>query len=284
MTLDDRFSAWLDGELDDNEIADLETALAADTELAAEFEALRSVRDLIRSEAVMAMPAAAYDRVVEAVSSVDVEDIGPDHAAGVTTAAPDAAVIDLATRRRRVPTFAAVAASFAIIVSVVGGLGGSTTLPAVGDLIARHDAAAAEMPASEGGPMDDMPEMPAPMEMAMSDTDDDVVHAVYVTPGGAVVSVFRQDGELDVNELVDEMNGGETGDMAGHPMWAKDIGDLHVTVVDGDGYVWTFINDVDEPVDMMDDMVNDLPARSAGIRERLHDVAEAIVEPFGFGF
>jgi hypothetical protein len=281
MSLDDRYSAWLDGELPAEEIAALEAALAADDDLAAEFEALRSVRDLIRSEAMLAMPASSLERIVEAVDAFDEADSAPP-AVGAPMAAP---VVDLVSRRRRVPTFAAVAASFAIIVSVVGGLGGSSTLPAVGDLIARHDAAASEMPDADAGPMDDMPAMPGAMEMAGGETaDDGLVHAVYVTASGSVVSVFRQEGDLDLDGLVDEMDGGDTGEMAGHPMWVKDIDDLHIVVVDGDGYVWTFINQVDEPMDsMMDDMMDELPSRSAGVRERLHDVAEAIVEPFGFG-
>ncbi|MEM9466747.1 MAG: RseA family anti-sigma factor [Actinomycetota bacterium] len=283
MTLDDRYSAWLDGELDDAEIVVLEAELAADEALAAEFDALRSVRDLIRAEAMLAMPASSLDRIVAAVKADGVETATP--AAPPVSAAP-APVVDLASRRRRVPTFAAVAASFAIIVSIVGGLGGSSTLPAVGDLIARHDAAAAEMPEHDSGPMDDMPAMPGAMEMAHSETiDEDLVHAVYITGTGSVVSVFRQEGELDIDGLVDEMDGGDTGEMAGHPMWVKDVDDLHVVVVDGDGYVWTFINHVDEPMDsMMDDMMDELPTRSSGVRERLHDVAEAIVEPFGLGF
>ena len=279
MTLDDRYSAWLDGELDQAEIARLEAELEADPDLAVEFDALRSVRDLIRTEAMLAMPPASLDRIVAAVEAT----ADDEPAVAVDTAR--APVVDLSARRRRVPTFAAVAASFAIIVSVVGGLGGSSTLPAVGDLIARHDAAAADMPAAASDAMDDMPAMPAPMEMATTEVDDDLVHAVYVTGAGSVVSVFRQDGDLDLDGLVDEMDGGDTGEMGGHPMWVKDIDDLHVVVVDGDGYVWTFINHVDEPMDsMMDDMMTDLPSRRDGARERLHDVAEAIVEPFGLGF
>ena len=64
MTLDDRYSAWLDGELDDAEIAILESELAADEALAAEFEALRSVRQYVRAEAMVALSPAALDRIV----------------------------------------------------------------------------------------------------------------------------------------------------------------------------------------------------------------------------
>lgn len=288
MRLDDRYSAWLDGELADDEIAELEAELAADPELREEFEALRSVRDLIRAESMVAMQAGALDRIIAEVAATDTVD---DDIVVVADEPAPAPVVSLHERRRRVPTFAAVAASFAIIVSVVGGLGGDTTLPAVGELVARHDAAAADMPL-DGGDMDkmddmagDMPAMTGSMEMMAAEIDDDLVHAVYESSTGSLISVFRQDGDLDVDELVDEMDGGDTGEMDGLPAWGKDIGDLHVTVLDGDGYVWTIVHDVDAPMDdMMNDVMSDLPSRSSGARERLHDVAEAIVEPFGFGF
>ena len=287
MRLDDRYSAWLDGELADDEIAELEAELATDPELREEFEALRSVRDLIRAESMVAMQAGALDRIIAEIAAED----AVDDDIVVTGGPAPAPVVSLGERRRRVPTFAAVAASFAIIVSVVGGLGGDTTLPAVGELVARHDAAAAEMPL-DGGDMDkmaddmadDMPAMAGSMEMMHAEIDDDLVHAVYESSTGSLISVFRQNGDLDVDELVDEMDGGDTGEMDGLPAWGKDIGDLHVTVLDGDGYVWTIVHDVDAPMDdMMNDVMSDLPSRSSGARERLHDVAEAIVEPFGFG-
>lgn len=289
MRLDDRYSAWLDGELADDEVAELEAELAADPELQEEFEALRSVRDLIRAESMVAMQAGALDRIIAEVAAEDSVD---DDIVVVADEPAPAPVVSLDERRRRIPTFAAVAASFAIIVSVVGGLGGETTLPAVGELVARHDAAAAEMPL-DGGDMDkmdddmagDMPSMTDSMEMMAAEIDDDLVHAIYESSTGSLISVFRQDGDLDVDELVDEMDGGDTGEMDGLPAWGKDIGDLHVTVLDGDGYVWTIVHDVDAPMDdMMNDVMSDLPSRSSGARERLHDVAEAIVEPFGFGF
>ena len=194
-------------------------------------------------------------------------------------------VVDLASRRRRIPTFAAVAASFAIIVSVIGGVGGDTTLPAIGDLVARHDAAAAEMPKE---PMDesmsDMPKMDGEMDMMAGEVEGGVAHAVYVAKDGSIVSVFRHDGDLDGDALLDEM-GGSMGEMDGHAMWAKDMGARHVAVLDGDGYIWTIVSDVevDPMADLMNDMMDELPERSPSLAERLHDLAEAVVEPFELG-
>ena len=274
MSLDERHSAWLDGELDDAAAAAVEAELAADPELAAQVEGLRSVRSLLRDHGVIDLRADAGERLVARVEALDAD-------ATQVAAAP---VVGLAARRR-VPTLAAIAASFAIIVSVIGGVGGSSTLPAVGDLIARHDAAAAEMPKE---PMDDapadMPKMDGAMEMMKAEEADGVAHAVYIAADGSVVSVFRVDGELDGDGLLDDM-GGSMGEMDGAPMWEADIGPRHVAVLDGDGYVWTIVSDVDvDPmVDLMDDMMDDLPERSPSLAERLHDVAEAIVEPFELG-
>ena len=275
MSLDERHSAWLDGELDADEAAAVEAELAADPALAAEVEALRSVRSLLRDSATIDLRPDAGAHFIARVEALDA-------AAQSLESAP---VVDLATRRRRIPTFAAVAASFVIIVSVIGGVGGDTTLPAIGDLVARHDAAAAEMPDEPiDESMSDMPKMAGEMDMMAAEEADGVIHAVYVAKDGSIVSVFRLDGQLDSDALVDDM-GGSVGEMDGHDMWAKDIGARHVAVLDGDGYVWTIVSDVDvDPMaDLMNDMMDELPERSPSLAERLHDVAEAVVEPFGLG-
>ena len=274
MSLDERHSAWLDGELDAVEAAAVEAELAADPGLAAEVEALRSVRSLLRDNAMIDLRPDVGEHFIARVEALD--------AAEQAAVAP---VVELASRRKRVPTFAAVAASFAIIVSVIGGVGGDTTLPAIGDLVARHDAAAAEMPDEPiDESMSDMPKMAGEMDMMTAESSGGVIHAVYLTADGSIVSVFRLDGELDSDALVDDM-GGSVGEMDGHDMWAKDIGPRHVAVLDGDGYVWTIVSDVDvDPMAvLMHDMMDELPERSPSLAERLHDVAEAVVEPFGLG-
>lgn len=274
MSLDDRHSAWLDGELDPAEAAAVAAELAADPDLADQVEGLRSVRSLLRDHGAIDLRADAGARLVARVEALDSAD----------PPAASAPVVELAARRR-IPTVAAVAASFAIIVSVIGGVGGSSTLPAVGDLIARHDAAAAEMPEE---PMDDapsdMPKLDGAMDMMKAEEVDGVAHAVYIAADGSVVSVFRLEGELDGDALVDDM-GGSMGEMDGTSMWAADIGTRHVAVLDGDGYVWTIVSDVDvDPMaDLMDDMMDELPERTPSLAERLHDVAEAVVEPFELG-
>ena len=268
MTIDDRVSAWLDGELDADEAEAVDAEIASDPQLATEVEGVRAVRSLLRADGGIELRSDAAATFIARVE-----------------AATDDRVAVPVPSRLRLPTIATVAASFALLVGVIGGVGGSSTLPAVGDLVARHDAAAAEMP---DGPMSDrppdMPSMPDGMEMMHADTDGEVVHAVYVTGAGSVVSVFRQHGELAAERLARTM-GGALGDLDGHDMWAADIGPRHVAVLDGDGYVWTIVSDVevDAMADLMHDMMDELPERSPSMAERLRDMVGAVVEPFELG-
>lgn len=270
MSLDQRHSVWLDGELETAEAAAVEAELAADPALAAEVEALRSVRSLLRERAMIDLHSDASDRLIARVEALD--------AAGQAVAR--APVVDVVTRHRLIRRFAA-AAVFAIIVSVIGGLGGDTTLPAIGDLVERHNAAAAEMPNEPmGESMSGMPKMAGEMDMMAATVADGMAHAVYVAKDSSIVSVFRLDGELDSEALVDDM-GGSIGEMDGHDLWAKDIGTRHVTVLDGDGYVWTIVSDVE--IDLMADLVNELPERTPSLAQRIRAAAEAVIEPFGLG-
>ncbi len=271
MSLDQRHSGWLDGELETAEAAAVEAELAADPALAAEVEVLRSVRALLRERAMIDLHSDASDRLIARIEALD--------AAG--QAVPWAPVVDVATRHRRLRRFAAAAAAFAIIVSVIGGVGGDTTLPAIGDLVVRHNAAAAEMPNEPmGESMSGMPKMAGEVDMMAATVADGMAHAVYVAKDGSIVSVFRLDGELDSETLVDDM-GGSIGEMDGHDMWAKDIGTRHVVVLDGEGYVWTIISDVE--VDPVADLVNELPERSPSFAQRMRAAAGAVIEPFGLG-
>ncbi|MEQ8841979.1 MAG: zf-HC2 domain-containing protein [Acidimicrobiales bacterium] len=265
-------SAYLDDELAPAERDELEAAIAADPALAATHAELTDVRSRLRGASVT-MPDAALGRVLAAVGSDD--------------AGAPAAVLAFPTRRRT-PTFAAAAAVFVIIAGVVGGLGGATRIPALGDLVARHEVAAAvidgaEMP-DDMGHMDKMPMddaaaaalvMPADYSMADAFLDGSTVHLVYRTAHGDPVSVIRQDGEADLDALGD----GAMMSDDGVEMWTAPMGDAYVAVVDGSGYYWTVIS-TEPPDDMMDVMVHDLPSRSPSMGERLRAAADAVVDPF----
>ncbi len=272
MNTDDRISAFLDGELSESEAGAFRVEAEADPVLAGEIESFAAIRELLRAGSQVAPRAGAIERIVAGVSATD---------------AKLAPVVELSTRRR-VPAFAAVAASFAIIAGVVGGLGGSTTLPALGDLVALHSAAAAaeSMPPSDEEVMHEAvtqgPEMPVGFEIAHASREGSVTHIVFAGPEGSMVSVFQQVGDTDVEMVGDEMGKGEVSDMGGQPMWSGSIGDTHVAVLDGDGYLWTVVGEADH--DTMAVMMTDLPTRNSGLSERLRDAADAVVDPFRLGW
>ncbi len=276
-------SAHLDDELSASERARVDAALAADPGLAATHAELAEVRATLRGTAVQ-MPAGAHARMTAALEDTGSANTG---SADTGTGAP---VVELAARRRA-PTAAAVAAVFLIIAGVVGGLGGSARIPAIGDLVAQHEAAASvidgrampeDMEPMEH--MDKMPmedaraaalDMPADYEMADAFAYGTTVHLVYRSAEGDPVSVIRQNGEADLAALGDGsmMSDGDV------EMWSAPMDDAYVVVVDGSGYYWTVISRQPHD-DMMSAMMHDLPSRSPSMGDRLRDAAEAIVEPF----
>lgn len=269
-------SAHLDGELTPEEAARVDEALASDPELAALHDELRAVRASLRGAVV----AVADRRLAQLVAAVEAT---PDAEPSAPT---EASVVPLAPRRRA-RRVVAVAAVVVIIAGVVGGVGGTASLPALGDLVARHEAAAAVVtgePATGADPlmdeMDPMPmdeaadaALPMPGEFAMEKAfaDGTTVHLVYRSRGGETLSVFRHEGDVDVEDLGD----GSTAWSDEAAMWSAPMEGSYVAVVDGDGYVWVVVSAGPHP-EMMDDMMHDLPSRSPSWRERLARVVEPL--------
>jgi hypothetical protein len=105
------------------------------------------------------------------------------------------------------------------------------------------------------------------------------VHLVYADDGGGLVSVFRQAGDTDLADL------GADGDvkmMGESPVWIAVMAQIHVAVIDGDGYVWTVVADHHDE-EMMTVMADDLPSRSPSLLDRIHDVADTVADPWRFG-
>ncbi|GJM37641.1 MAG: hypothetical protein DHS20C19_10080 [Acidimicrobiales bacterium] len=275
---EDWLSAHLDGELSAAERAEVDAALAADPVLAADYADLQRVRSLLRSGAVEPAPG-AMDRIVAAVDAADRD-----------APAADVAPVLRLRRRRRVPTVAAAAAAMVIIASVVGGVGGTESLPAIGDLVAQHEVAAAvvegapmpdDMMAMAEMPMDDAmaaaPPMPEDLAMTHAFTDGPTMHLVYVTSGGEPISVFRHEGDADVEAF----GAGSVVKADEASMWSAPHSGAYVAVIDGTGYVW-FVVSAEPHEAMMDDMMHDLPSRSPSLGERLRDAADVVAEPFRF--
>ena len=117
--------------------------------------------------------------------------------------------------------------------------------------------------------------MPDDYSMEQAFAEGSTVHLLYRTRLGEPVSVFRQEGDVDMEALGDGAM--VRGDEAA--MWSSAMEGSYVVVVDGDGYLWTIVSATPHD-EMMDDLMHDLPTRDAGIGERLRDAADAVVEPF----
>ena len=175
---DDRLSAYLDDELASAERDEVEIALASDSALRSLLAELAEMKAVL-GDSMIEPFSASIDRMIGAIERVD-EQRSP-------TLSP---VVDLASHRR-VPTFAAVAGSIVIIASVVGGVGETASIPAIGDLIVRHEAAASDL---ESGVelvmdddamhemMDDGPSIPIRLDLTYADQDGPLLHAVFESP------------------------------------------------------------------------------------------------------
>jgi hypothetical protein len=277
-------SAHLDGELSDRDAAAVEAALAADPVLVETYQDLARVRERLRG-AVVEVSDRTLERISRSVDADRAEETGNRRDTGVERPI----VVDLAGRRR-VPTVAAVAAALAIIAGVVGGLGRPDSLPALGDLIAQHEVAAAVaegasmpegMDMGEEMPMDEAmtvaPVMPDEYTIRYAFSRDTMVHLMFTGPGGEPVSIFRQEGDTDLEDLGEgSMSSGEGADM-----WSVQRQEAYVAVIDGSGYVWVVVTE-EADGDMMIDMMEDLPTRSPSLGDRLRETAEAATDPFRF--
>ena len=234
------------------------------------------IRELLANAPAVEPRPGALERIIATVAAAD---------GGEST------VIDLAARResriqRFAPRVAAAAVVIAIVGAVVGGVGTDTRIPAIGDLVASHQAAAAgQMPdTAHEMPMDDAHEiavdMPDSMKMAAAFMEQgDTVHLLYADEAGVTVSVFWQPGETDLSELDHD---GQMGMMGDSPVWHSVLGEMHVSVVDGDGGVLTVVTDHEDD-EMMVMLSESMPSHSPSVFDRLLDVADAVVDPWRFG-
>jgi anti-sigma factor RsiW len=135
----DFLSGYLDGELTAEERAEVEARLAASTELRAELEEIRVVRDAVRALPRRDAPSGFWDAVVANVETASDDDA---HAGDF------APVHDLGERRARTVRWrwiagAAAAAAVAIAVFVVPGR--TQVRPNVRAVATQHGAASSDM-------------------------------------------------------------------------------------------------------------------------------------------
>lgn len=210
--LHDELSAYLDGELDDAQQAELEARLVDDLALAAELAAVAAVRSALRGLPEVEPPPGALEEVVAAVRAAETLE-RPRH------------------RGRRLVGAAVMASILAFAVAMVA------VEPAVADAtpdvgLARDMHAAIEATTSADAPSD------AGLSSVHLVGRGEIVHRSARPDGGTLVSMFSQPGAVDWSR----MPGGEKVQVAGQEAWTAVQGDDHVLVIERDGIVVTLVS------------------------------------------
>lgn len=271
-------SAYLDGELEADEVADVERMIAEDPAVADELDGLAKVRGALRDLPLVAVPTAGGAAVLRPRG-------WPLDDGDRTEPGPTAVVHDLSSHRapagRRLsrPVLAGAVAVAAALVAVglvvVRGDGGGEDpfVPPVTEFASRHDAmadlvasGATEVPPMPGGfealdPAemgDDAPaELPSGFErMAGFAGPDGTMHVIY-THDDMAVSVYRQQGAVDWAGLPES---GTPMEMEGAPAWLHTAetprGVEEIMVLQDGDTVYTFVAAV--PHDAMVSVVEDV--------------------------
>ena len=226
----DLLNAYLDGELDADERAQVERDLAASVELRQELAELDATRTLLRG-----LPAVEPARPIQRPASMPTPSRRP---------------------RRLGTAVAAVAAIWVVVLGVGVSLGSLPIVPEVEQLALQHAAA------EEG----DMTMGFEPMDMKKMMDDDpavvpdlghgmgldsvyeagDLVQAVY-SDGDHAVSVFHERGEVDWDDMPDY---GDVEMMGDTPIWRSSMNGVTVLVVERGDLVVTVVADGDMEDDM----------------------------------
>ena len=263
-------SARLDGELDAEEARQVDDALDRDAAAVAELDELARVRDALRGLPAVEPPAGFYAGLLAeggADDQVAAAAARPGRRRGLRVGAVVAAVA------------AAVVVVAALAVGLVGDDDGEPMVPAVAQLVARHDAVAmagGPAPVDDGfepmsadeldameGPMAAPPSLPGSFARVAGYHDEGgTMHLVY-DADGMVVSVYAQPGRVDFGALPGE---GERMDLDGDEAWMDpdvpvDGRGVEVLVLQRGDTAYTFV--ADAPHDQVMAVVEGMAAATA---------------------
>lgn len=226
-------NAYLDGELDADERAQVEAELAESVELRRELAELDATRSLLR-----ALPQLEPERPIQRPATVPVPSRRP---------------------RRLGTVVAAVAAIWVFVLGIGVSLGSLPIVPEVEQLALQH-AAAEEGDMTMGFEPMDMSKMKDMMDddpALMTDIGhgmgldsvyqaDDLVQARY-SDGEHAVSIFHERGEVDWGDMPEY---GEVEMMGDTPIWRSSMSGVTVLVVERGDLVVTVVADGDMEDDM----------------------------------
>lgn len=168
------------------------------------------------------------------------------------------------------------------LASATGVVERAGVVPPIDDLVVRHDLAAraglptdtddGQTPSVGPAPLDTPLDLPAGFQPEGAVAAEDVRQAVYAR-GDESVSVFVQDGRLNWSGLPD----GQLIDLGGLPAWVD--GERSIAVIETAGSTVTVVGLGPEE---LQETLRGVPRPSPGFGERIGDLAEAVVETFGY--
>ncbi len=250
----ERVSAYLDGELYGDELAEFTDEMSRDAELAVEVAEIGAVRERLRNLGEVDPPFGYFERLVSTRSR-------------------------RARRGRVLAVVGAVAAAAIVFAGLTPLADPLRVVPALDDFVAEHAAAdPGDMPAMSDAELEAMPPMDTDGAMEMMHAvhfDDGVDWVQYQGADGSMVSVFRQEGSLDDEDLPEDLAPMDDdmwmGAGDGHEVAVVDAGDTVVTIV------------ADEHDDLMHAMHLDMSGGDRSLATRARSAAQAVIELFSFG-
>lgn len=234
--LPELLSAYLDDELDEDEVRHAEAALLDDPALRAELVGLRRARDLVRDLPLLTVPEPFAARLART------SPLGP-----------------VARPRRRSRTRAlalSVVASIAFWGAVATAGDATAVAPDLAGVVRAHSDAAdsdgvhaahPELAMTVPGSFDEF-------EMVYTSRRGDVVHAMY-TDGERELSVFEQPGRIDWSDVPD----GQFVDVAGATAWTGVVQGRPVMLLERRGMVYTLVASAPAEMDEMSEMSAAMP-------------------------
>ncbi|MGY9071496.1 MAG: anti-sigma factor family protein [Acidimicrobiales bacterium] len=257
--LDERLSAYLDGELSADEASEIRLLLESSALARAEFEAVTEAREFVRGLPLLEPPPDVV-RMLRRGSP-----LAPVRSSGKPAR----------TRLSAIAISAVATAAFWGV--VVGTTGFSASVSSVDTVVAAHSSVIpTDAVAVDSAEMDNMPMPSEPPGMTLVHVErlGRATHAMY-SDGAQQVSVFAEPGRVDWSA----MSVGDRVEIGGDPGWHGSIEGYDVVVVQRGRNVFTIVAETsDEMMDMGESMTVD---EKTSIGDRVRDAADNLVQTFG---
>ncbi|HEC08903.1 MAG TPA: hypothetical protein ENI86_04940 [Acidimicrobiales bacterium] len=262
------FSAYIDGELDPDEIEIVEAHLAERPELRRELDSLLRTRQLVRDLPLLPLPD------------------------GFRPIPRSRSPLSPSPTRRRVGVGSLVAGAVATVVVWglllgTGPVGEAVVRPDLASVVGSHISVMGEGNSSSSG-AEDMPMDPevitAPeymdgdFRLMYAEKKGDMAQAMY-SDGIRRISLFEQPGRVDWDSMPDD---GEMMNIDGATAWHGAIRGYDVLLTERGGMVYVLVGSGNsEPA--MEEMTTKMPGADSSVWHRLIGVCEQTVDFFGLG-